>query len=318
MLLLGAFDQSLHAHNAHRRRALERHGCRVTVLDRLQRPGLIERLTGHDYPRRIRRALDEHAPDLVLVVGDESLEPDLLGDLRCHRRAVWAQWLVADPRDFDMTARALAPYDHVFAPGADGAARLGERLGREVHVLPLAADPSVYRPVRSRDQYRANVVFAGRATPHREALLTQLVEFGLALWGPGWRSGPLKDYCRGEHLETDEFIRAYGGASVGINIHDPAPDTGRSSCNQRLFELAAMGVPQVVDARGDLEAHFTADGTHVVAVDDAEGLRAEVQALLEDPPEALSMAGRGRAHALAHHTYMHRIAVLLERVGRTK
>ena len=58
-------------------------------------------------------------------------------------------------------------YDDIFVAGSDVAAACERSFGRTVEVLPLAADPSVYRPVRTKDQYRANVVFAGGATPTR-------------------------------------------------------------------------------------------------------------------------------------------------------
>ena len=91
----------------------------------------------------------------------------------------------------------------------------------------------------------------------REMLLGGLVEYGLALWGPGWRKTSLRDYCRGELPKAEDYVRAYAGATVAVNIHhvdglDPA-NPGRG-CNQRVFELAAIGALQMVDTRADLPA----------------------------------------------------------------
>ena len=178
----------------------------------------------------------------------------------------------------------------------------------------MAADPSVYKPMRSRDQYRANVVFAGPATPRRERLLGELIEFGLALWGPGWRRTSLRDYCRGEQLDTENFVRAYAGASVAVNIHrsaDAEPAVKECGVNQRTFEVAAIGVPQVVDYRGDLERHFV-DRKEVLVYRSVEEMRALVEAALQDPAAAETVAGAGRQRVLQEHTYMHRLRRLLD------
>jgi hypothetical protein len=167
-------------------------------------------------------------------------------------------WFPHDLRGcFDAIAVAAA-YDRVYAAGSDIAGKLKEAVNHDVDVLPLGADPSLYRPLRARDQqYRANVVFAGTATPRREALLAQLVEFGLAIWGAGWRKTSLRDYCRGEQVRTEEFVRAYAGATVAVNIHHRlGEDEVEATCNQRLFEIASVGVLQVVDYRLDLDRWF--------------------------------------------------------------
>jgi spore maturation protein CgeB len=170
----------------------------------------------------------------------------------------------------------------------------------------------VYRPIKTRDQYRANVVFAGNATPRRERLLADLVEFGLALWGPGWRRTALKDYCRGEAPSTEEYLKAYAGATVAVNIHHALVenDPREASCNQRLFELAALGAAQVVDDRGDLPRYFEAQREVAVFHDSAE-LKARVRELLEAPSEADRLGQAARSRLLQDHTYMHRMRALL-------
>jgi len=180
-------------------------------------------------------------------------------------------------------------------------------------MLPLAADPSFYRPLRARgQQYRANVVFAGSATPRREALLQHVVEFGLALWGPGWRGTSLRDYCRGEALKTEEFVQAYGGASVAVNIHHTADgsDAREAFCNQRCFELASIGVLQVVDRRADLDHCFTPED-EVLIFDNALHLRRIVEDALQDQTAVDRIAQAGRQRMLAEHTYIHRMMTLL-------
>ena len=121
--------------------------------------------------------------------------------------------------------------------------------------------------MRSRDQYRANVVFAGTATPTGSGMLAELVEFGLALWGPGWRRTTLRDYCRGELLPHEDYVRAYAGASVAINI-PCGEDAGRGRAGRATAACSSWprsACPQVVDDRADLHRHFREGSEILVA-----------------------------------------------------
>ena len=312
VLFIGEFDDVYHAHAAQRRRALERLGAKVTVFDLTARASLMERFRAGDLGRRLERTLDELQPNFVLVNGNEVIDEAMVDRLRGRARARWINWL---PHDLSQISEAVAlarPFDHIYTIGTDVAAEVADRLGRTVDVLGFAADPSVYRPIKTRDQYRANVVFAGSATPRRERLLAELVEFGLALWGPGWRKTTLRDYCRGEAPSTDEYLKAYAGATVAVNIHHVLVenDPREASCNQRVFELAAMAAAQVVDDRGDLPRCFEAD-RELVVFRDAAGLKARVRELVESPADAERLGQCARARLLQDHTYMHRMRQLM-------
>ncbi len=312
VLFIAEFDDAYHAHSAQRRRALERLGASVTVFDLNARPSLIQRFRSGDLVRRLEHVIDSAQPDLVLVNGNAQIDEQLVDRLRSRARARWVNWLPQDLRQISEAIVLARPFDHIYAIGTDVAAEMADRLGRTVDVLAFAADPSVYRPIKTRDQYRANVVFAGSATPRRERFLSELVEFGLALWGPGWRRTSLRDYCRGEAPSTEEYLKAYAGASVAINIHHALVenDPREASCNQRVFELAAIGAAQVVDDRGDLPRYFEED-REVIVFRDAGELRSRVRELIEAPAEAEAVGHAARARLLQDHTYMHRMRQLL-------
>lgn len=315
VVLVAAIDDGKFAHGAQRGRALERLGCDVTTVNVVERRGPLGLFRSKDLKQRLERALGEVRPDLVLVIGVPELDPPTVEGLKQSGGGRWVNWFPDDLRTVDQAASVAWPYDEVFVAGSDVALRMEAILHREVRLLPLAADPSVYRPLRSRgQQYRANVVFAGSATPRREALLQHVVEFGLALWGPGWRGTSLRDYCRGEALRTEEFIQAYGGASVAVNVHHTADgsDSPEAFCNQRCFELAGIGVLQVVDRRADLNRWFTAED-EILAFDNALHLRRIVEDALQDQTAVDRIAQAGRQRVLAEHTYMHRMMVVLGR-----
>ncbi|HWA56752.1 MAG TPA: glycosyltransferase [Gemmatimonadales bacterium] len=312
LLLVAHLDESEHAHNALRQRALERLGCGVQLLDP-ERAGWIERLVRRDIDQRLRSAIDQQPPDLVVVAGQGLVPPDTAADLRRGRPAKWIQLLDDEIGDADRASNEAMAYDHVFVGSSGGITRLERHGIKHAHYLALGCDPSVHKPLRARGVFRANVVFAGAASSRRERLLTELVEFGLAVWGPGWRRTGLKDYCRGELPTHEDFVRAYAGATVAVNIHrSGADDRGgdATGVNRRAFELAAIGVAQVIDGRPDLPQHFE-DGSEVLVYTTPEELKGQVKRAVQEDKYRDRLAENARQRALRHHTYMHRMSAML-------
>lgn len=312
VLFVARQDEETHSHNALRRRALERLGCSVVALDPDQ-AGWLERLARRDFEGRFGKALESHRPDLVLVIGHTGIDPETLVGLRARHPTKWVNWYPGDLRITKAVKTIATGYDRLYLTGTDIVEEL-HRLGvTHASYLPLACDPSVHKPLRARGPFRANVVYAGMATPRREELLTELVEFGLAVWGESWRKTSLKDYCRGTLPAVEDYVRAYAGASVAINVHlalDEDPAKQGTGCNQRLFELAAIGVCQVVDARADLPALFE-DTREVLVFSNPAELRGQVKRALQEDAYRERLAGAARQRALSAHTYMHRLNTIL-------
>lgn len=312
VLLVGAFDEGMHAHTALRRRALERLGCRVSSFNLMGSGGWLSRLRRIGLHDRLLRAVAQTAPDVVLVLEGSQLPAEEVRELRRDADACWVNWFCDGRRTPSVILPVVPAYDLVFVAGSAAVAALQEVGLPPVRYLPPGCDPSVHRPMRSRDQFRANVVFAGTATPYRERVLAELVEYGLALWGPGWRRTKLRDYCRGEVLEQGDYVRAYAGASVAVNVPccEDTGAEGEPGCNRRLFELAAIGVPQVVEDRPDLHAHFR-EGSEILVARGTAELKTLVREALQDRAWAEQVAAGARHRALAEHTYMHRMRALL-------
>lgn len=307
VLLLARFDQSYSAHAALKRRALERLGCEVVVVEP-QVKGFFARFRSLDLASRLGEAMVRDRPDLVLTLGPELPPPRVIAELRSFHAAPWALWWHSDAGEAP-SEETIASVDRTWVTSRDLVAALPG-----VRYLPHGCDPSVHRPLRSRDEFRANVVFVGEATPRREAVISEVLECGVAVWGTGWRKTRLRDYCRGETDQVEDYIRAYAGATVGLNIHREGPEgavPSSSGCNARLFELAAMGVAQVVDARADLPTHFTV-GEEILTFDDTASLKAIVRDLVADHQRAEALGHAARRRALAEHTYMHRLQIVLE------
>jgi hypothetical protein len=313
VLLVAAAGADAFTHPQLHRRALERLGCQVEVIDLDYGHGWGRLLGLPTLAPRLRRAIARQEPELVLALDELPLELDTIAALRRTSAARWVLWATGEiPPNRQERLRVMgASFDALFVASTAARTALASSAPPQVAYLPDGCDPSVCRPMRSRDQFRANVVFAGRATPHRERLLAALAEFGLAVWGPGWRRTLLRDYCRGERLGIGDYVRAYAGATVAMNLHQEDPALAGEGCNRRLFEVAAIGVPQVAEDCADLTLHFM-PGREVLVGRDERELKELVRAALHDVPAAEAIAAAGRRRALSEHTLMHRLAVLLQ------
>ena len=314
VLLIAEYDEVLHAHARLRQRALERLGCAVATFDLLGSGGWLTRVRRTSLEERLTRAVAQAAPVVVLVLEGTQLASPLIAALRRESGAVWVNWFCDGRRSVEAVHAVASDYDVVFVAGTGAAARLADSSHPAIRYLPAGCDPSVHRPLRSRDRFRANVVFAGSATPYREQVLAELVEFGLAVWGPGWRRTKLRDYCRGELLEHTDYVRAYAGASVAVDVPWDDGESLDFGCTRRVFELAAIGIPQVSFGCGDVERHFDAE-TEVLACHSVADLKGLTGELLHNRPWAEQLAAAARQRAIAQHTYVHRMGTLLEGVA---
>jgi spore maturation protein CgeB len=313
-LFVATIDDATHAHNAQRRRALERLGCVVTTADPTH-TGWLGKLVRQDFDKRVQGLLQQHTPDLVLVSGQDTLSLEAVDRLRSGRSR-WVQVHGEDRGKLDDLRISAMSFDHVFVSSTRTAQQLDEVGVKHAHFLAAGCDPSIHKPMSARGPFRANVVFAGAATARRERYLTELLEFGLALWGPGWRKTSLKDYCRGELPNTEDFVRAYAGATVAINIHRSGPEdrTGDpAGLNRRAFEMAAIGTTQVVDQRADLSRHFE-EGSEVLTFTTPEELKGQVKRAIQEDKYRDRLSANARQRALRNHTYMHRMTDLLKTV----
>jgi len=211
-------------------------------------------------------------------------------------------WFPDDPHDHETSSRLAPAYDGFFTHDSASLPRLRAAGGRP-HYLAFGCDPEY---LRAAVRATAPLGFVGSRDPVRERVVHALDDLGLAVRGPGWPRGA---------VYGDAFVRALAGASVGLNIHQqfgPGGDPARygTGANMRVFELAAVGTPQLSDAKADIARHLTPE-REIVLYRSVEELRALARALLADEPARRSLAAAARERALREHTWRHRLEELL-------
>jgi spore maturation protein CgeB len=307
VVLVAAFNPRYHRSGPALAGALAALGCEVRRCEERLRG--LNSILRRPLAARLRNMLRRRRADVVLVFKGTKLQPETIVELRRDCGGRWVNWFPDDPHELAVSCRLSPAYDAFFTHDSSSLER-HRCAGAQAHYLAFGCDPDYLRPLDAEKggetRWRAPIVFVGSCDPVRERVMGELADLGVATWGPGWPGGP---------VYGDEFVRALAGAAVGLNIHqhfgaggDPARyGTG---ANMRVFELAAVGTPQLSDAKGDIARHFTPDREIVLYRSVAE-LRDRARALLADEGSRRSLAVAARARALREHTWVDRLEELL-------
>lgn len=269
--------------------------------------------------------LAERPPDLVLAMAQAPMTLPVLEHLR-KKRFLTAMWFVENYRHLTYWQQMAGGFDFWFviqqAACMDALRHAG---AKQVHYLPMAADPSVHRPLiltpTEKAEFGADVSFVGAGYANRREILPQLItpEWAFKVWGNEWDgadalAGVLQR--RGARIDTDACMKVFNASTVNLNLHSHTGrglDPNADFVNPRTFELAACGAYQVVDQRLLLGDLFTQE--EIATFDRVEQLPDRIRASLKESERRTAMSHAARRRVLQEHTYRHRMTDLLARVG---
>lgn len=272
----------------------------------------------------ILAAVEAAEPDVVLCMAQAPVDAAVLHEIG-QRGALRAFWFVEDHRLFPYWRQLAPACDHFFViQQGDFLADLRAATGGRAHYLPLAADPSVHRPLAlaadERAELGAPVGFVGAGYRNRRLAFRPLLEQGLRIWGTEWGGAGIVEAAvqrGGARIATEDAVRIFNATTVNLNLHSSTyvdgVDPRGDFVNPRTFELAACGAFQLTDARTLLPPLFDPE-REIVTFTDAGALPDLVRDWLARPAARMTTAAAARRRVLAEHTYRHRMATLLETV----
>jgi len=305
VVLVAAFNRRYHRSGLALAAALTSLGCEVRRCEERRRGW--NSIFGRPLVSRLAADLRRESADVVLVFKGTHLPPTDVGELRGRFGGRWVNWFPDDPHDHETSTRLAPAYDRFFTHDSASLAR-HRAAGARAHYLAFGCDPDHLRPPSrpSDARWAAPLVFVGSRDDVREPVLRALGDVGLVAWGPGWPLGP---------VYGEAFVSALAGAKVGVNVHQQFGDHGDparygTGANMRVFEIAAVGTPQLSDAKADIARHFTPDREIVLYRSVAE-LVDRARALLADDTLRRHLAVAARERALREHTWRHRLEELL-------
>jgi spore maturation protein CgeB len=312
--------------------AFEKSGCEVLVWDiaaaaqQRARFGRLGRIFHQFVPvepwlRKANRefvvkAIDVH-PSLIAVIGSCPVQPGALAQAQISTGAqlvhIWPDTLVHLSAGYFAN---LLLYDLVGTYSRATIPHL-ERLGaRRTIWLPLAGDPQLHsqqdQPRASDKRFLADVTFIGGWRPEREAVLSQLGEFKLQIWGPEWGrrckgNRVIKRAWQGRAIVGAEFVRAVCNSKVSINIIDP---TNYPAANMRFFEIPVSGGLQISSQCPEMEEEFR-HGEHIFYYRRMDELPELIKELLAHDILRTQVSAAAYDKVLASHTYWHRAQQIL-------
>jgi hypothetical protein len=271
-------------------------------------------------PALARRRVEGFAPDLVLVtIPALALGEDCLrGILEGRRSAFWFFDLVEPPLDRALRLARLTDVLYLTVPG-----QIEQYLKAGIDVvryLPQGMDPWHDRPTPcARIRFRSEVAFVGSGQYlERHEVLRAVSQAGdLHIYGPGWEQNPLDLPVRGGALRGRAFAEVVRGAaiSLGASAH-PAQARALGAASNRMWKVMGCGGFFLGDFVEGIDA-LAREGEHCAWYRSPADAASQVRRYLDAPDLRHKIAEAGRAHALAHHTYAHRLTLLLDDRGYT-
>lgn len=173
--------------------------------------------------------------------------------------------------------------------------------------LPFGANILHYYPVAGFERDLDYVIMATRKAEHMSHMKGIVGRYTGFIDGPGWKH--VHDFRF--NRERDRYI--YARARVGLNVHLPEQLQWACEVNERTYQLAACGVPQLVDHALLLGKLFSPGALFVA--DTPRQYRQLFTHIVENASMAEARALQAQREVFERHTTFHRAASLLQQLA---
>jgi hypothetical protein len=188
----------------------------------------------------------------------------------------------------------------------------------EVRFLPQGVDPERDAPAESfPDQYGCETSFVGSGQyPYRYAVLRAIAGVSrLQIRGPGWNNAPPDLPVAGGPVYGKRLAQVIRGASISLGASAHAEqDLDHASASNRMWKILGCGGFYLGPYVREID-YFAKDGVHCAWYGDIDHAVELTRQYIQDPDLRRRIAHAGKSHALAHHTYAHRLELLLRGEG---
>jgi hypothetical protein len=182
--------------------------------------------------------------------------------------------------------------------------------GFQIIYIPFGANILHYYPVAGFERELNYVLMASRKREHIQYLKNIMKNYSGFLDGPGWRQVKSFSFKR----ERDRYI--YARAKVGLNIHLPEQIDWACELNERTYQLAACGVPQLIDHPMLLNKIFGHESFFIA--DSVKEYEEIFNTLMSNPQMGVDKALYAQREVFASHTTLHRAKSLIDQLKLLK
>ena len=270
------------------------------------------RLLGRSSGPIVRRLVDAFDPEFVLVTRHAILagEDAIRAAIKSRRAAFW--YFDSQPRPAVLSLGRLVGRMFITSPSQISQYR---QAGiPSVGFLPQGVDPVLDRPSPSAPRrFACDVSFIGSGQyPHRYDVLRAVANVcKLQIRGPGWKGAPSDLPVAGGRVRGPTFARAVRAAAISLGANAlPSQDRDRASASNRMWKVLGCGGFFLGPYTEGIDA-LAEDRRHCAWYRDIPDAVRLVRHYLAASDERAAIATAGRRHALTHHTYAHRLELLL-------
>ncbi|MBI2299552.1 MAG: glycosyltransferase [Armatimonadetes bacterium] len=219
-------------------------------------------------------------------------------------RNVW--WYQA-PRlreELGPVTAAVPHYEAILAAGPTLQMEAAEAGAARTLLLPMSANPSVYRPVAPRPEYAHPIVFVANHNRTREEVeryLLPLLPLGLRIYGSGWEREPelVAAGCLEGRIHPHDVPALYSSSKLVLSCHSPW-HRNHDVPTSRLWEATCCGALVLSDPLPTAETLF---GDTLVFSAGGEELAEVAAILLEHDELRRARAAAARERVLAGLTF---------------
>jgi hypothetical protein len=178
--------------------------------------------------------------------------------------------------------------------------------GFRILFIPFGANILHYYPVAGFERDLNYVLIASRKRQHIAYLKNIARHYLGFIDGPGWKQVKQFRFKR----ERDRYI--YARAKVGLNVHLPEQIDWACELNERTYQLAACGVPQLIDHPKLLNSVFGEKSFFIAeTVKQYDSLFNE---LMHNTQMGIEKALHAQQEVFAAHTTLHRARALIDQL----
>jgi hypothetical protein len=170
--------------------------------------------------------------------------------------------------------------------------------GYKILYLPFGANVLHYFPVAGFNRDIDFVLIASRKREHAAYMKHIASRYAGFVDGPGWK------HAAGFRFNRDRDRYIYARARVGLNVHLPEQIEWACEVNERTYQLAACGVPQLIDHPKLLDRIFGRDTLFVA--DTPKEYTELFREILNNPDLAFERALKAQQEVFDRHTTFHR------------
>lgn len=265
----------------------------------------------------LRRRAVGWQPDVILQFKGENLRWRTMAWLKRRTQALLFNWDLDNPFWPSNTSPDLLrsmPYYDCFGSLAEHFIPSLLSLGcPRAEYLPMFFIPERFGgpPPTSadRERFASDLLFIGRATPERAAMLRPLASWDLALYGPDWErvlaaDDPLRRCVRGGFLDGADYAKALRCCRIAINV---LVTQCKGANNLRTFEATGCGAFLLTEHSREQAETLFREGEEIACYRTPEDLVAVAQRYLPDEATRSRIAAAGQRRCLAEHTLGHRL-----------